>query len=614
MRIWPVSSVAYASTAANEIEENSSGFPLGADYAAAARTKFVRAAVAKPSSLRDSTKQHRLAFAPTPVKRVWSIPVKKITPALLVAALLCSLGVAQQVTIGTGVAVNSGTSYPAPYGNYWGGARHQYIVTAAEMTAAGAVAGYCVDLAFDVVTVGGAPLQNFTLAMGHTAVVPGSSTYAWQSGLTPVYSNALYTPVAGWNTHTFSTPFAWDGVQNVVIESCFNNLSYSANSTFNQTVGSMVTTKLYIADNTPGVCTSALDSALNNTLRPNIRLTFGAPSATDYQVNQANAYMDFDFILATPYAPAIDNKCVGGIVNACANSNGLPADVVVNLAPLVPLSGGGIQLNPGSIVNLDFTAGFMQLFGVFIPLGNAAGVCPILFGAPGGTLSVQMVVIDFAAPGFISLSQACQLNGIPSGSVTLVNADDAVYTVSLASICEPNVNFYGTSYPDISVSTNGLVSPGPAGVFFWVPSTAAAITNPGSFGVWSDWQSNANPFASIVVNGAGLFGGVDVTYTNVPYWGSATTSTFVVGLDAAGPRIDGMTGLGTNPTGTMILVSQGGGLATDAGATAFGIGGGATAAPTDMLYAIGTGSPALAGGANNLWFNFGVLGISWWGF
>ena len=104
--------------------------------------------------------------------------MKNVASVLLVAALLCSFGVAQQVTVGTGVAVNTTTSYPAPYGNYWGGARHQYIITAAELTALGASAGNVVDLAFDVVTVNGAALQNFTLAMGHTAVVPGAVTYA----------------------------------------------------------------------------------------------------------------------------------------------------------------------------------------------------------------------------------------------------------------------------------------------------------------------------------------------------------------------------------------------------------------------------------------------------
>ena len=545
--------------------------------------------------------------------------MKKFTPVLLVAALLCSFGVAQQVTVGTGVAVNTTIAYPAPYGNYWGGARHQYIITAAELTALGASASNVVDLAFDVVTVAGVPLQNFTLAMGHTAVVPGTLTYAWQSGLTSVYSNALYTASVGWNTHTFSTPFAWDGVQNVVIESCFNNLTYTTNCIFNQTVGTTVTTKLYRADGNPGVCTSTLSSSLgagNTMKRPNMRLTFDAPAAPDYQVNQPNAYMDFDFVLATPGSPAVTNKCVGGLVNACANSNSFPADVFLSAAALVPSSAGGVVLNINNVINLDLSAGYGPLVGAFLPMGGASGHCPLLFNAGLGTLSAQMLVLDPTAPGITSLSQACQLNGIAAGSLTLPNADDAIYTVDLAAapLCHGPLSYYGTSHTQLTVSTNGLVSPGPAGVSSYFPSTAAAITNPGSFGIWSDWQSNANPTATIVVNGAGAFGGVDVAFTNVPYWGTAVNSSFVVGLDPVGPRIEGISGLGADPTPTMILVSQGGGLATDAGATPFGIGSGATAAATDMLYAIGTGSPALAGGANNLWFNWFGGGVSWRGF
>ena len=29
-----------------------------------------------------------------------------------------------------------------------------------------------------------------------------------------------YTPVIGWNTHTFSTPFLWDGLSNIIINIC----------------------------------------------------------------------------------------------------------------------------------------------------------------------------------------------------------------------------------------------------------------------------------------------------------------------------------------------------------------------------------------------------------
>ena len=337
-------------------------------------------------------------------------------------------------------------------------------------------------------------------------------------------------------------------------------------------------------------------------------------AAPQWQVNQPGAAVDFDGVLATPFSPAISNKCAGSPVVACANSFGNLADIFLNTAPIVSATGGGIVLGP-NIVNLNLAAGFVQLFGTLAPVS----ICPITFGTPLGTLSAQMVALDFTSPTGLSLSQASQLTGIPSGTITLPNADDTTYIVNVTTgpLCAVGpVAFYGTTYTELTVSTNGLVSPGTVGVAGWIPSAASALANPGSVGIWSDWQSNANPIATIVVTGVGGFGGVDVTYTNVPYWGSPTTSTFNVGIDAWGPRIESISTLGTDPTGTMILLSRGGGVATDPGATAFTLTPNPVlpAAPaTDMIYAIGGGSPALGGGANNIFFTNAFGGYNWQG-
>ncbi|MBU3661225.1 MAG: T9SS type A sorting domain-containing protein [Flavobacteriales bacterium] len=55
-------------------------------------------------------------------------------------------------TIGTGQIQNANTEYPAPYGNYYWGARHQFLFHASELLAAGLTAGPFNNLAFDVVT------------------------------------------------------------------------------------------------------------------------------------------------------------------------------------------------------------------------------------------------------------------------------------------------------------------------------------------------------------------------------------------------------------------------------------------------------------------------------
>jgi hypothetical protein len=542
--------------------------------------------------------------------------MKKFCSLMLACALFASLAQAQVITLGTGTVLNTGTAYPAPYGNYWGGARHQILVTAAELTAAGATAGNIVSLAFDVATVNGPPLQGFGISMGHTTAIPSATVNAnWQTGLTSVFGPVLHTASAGWNTHNFSTPFAWDGVQNVVIETCFNNLSYTTNCIFRQTGTGLRMVKLHRADNSPTVC-AGINNNYTGFNRPNMKIGFGAPPMPDYQVNQAAASMNFDGVLATPGAAAVTTKCAGALVNACADSAGNLAEIFLNVSPLVPTSAGGIGLNQTNVVNLNLAGGFLQLFGAFIPLGAATGTCPIIFPAPAGTLSTQALSIDATSAIGISLSQACQLNGVAASTLTLPNADDALYLVNTnaAPLCNTTgLNYYGTSYTNFVVSTNGIVFPGTTGNNGWVPSAANALLYPGLFGVWSDFQSNANPAASIVVSNA-TSGGFDVSFTNVPYWGTTNNSTFKVGLDPSGPRLEGLLGLGTDPTPTGLFVSKGVGSATDPGATAFAIGTGTTAVATDMLYAVGTGTPTLASGANNLLFTFnGTGGVDWLG-
>ncbi len=459
--------------------------------------------------------------------------------------------------------------------------------------------------------------------MGHTAVVPGAATFAWQTGLTSVFGPVTHTATAGWNLHTFNFPFAWNGVQNIVVETCFNNLTYTTNCQMNSSFyPGLVQTKLYRNDNMPTVCTSALDTplGLNANWRPDMKLTFaaGGTPIPDYQVNQAAAWMDFDFVLASPGAAAVTTKCAGGQVSACANSMGHPADVFLNLAPVAPSSAGGVVLNSGNVVNLSLAAGLVRLFGALMPLGGASGSCPVLFSAPSGTLSAQMVSVDPTSAIGISLSQACQLTSVLSGAIPLPTADDSTYLVNLtaAPLCfAMGVPFYGALYTQLVVSTNGLVFPGAVGNNSWTPSTAAAMAQPGCVGIWADWQSNANPAASIVVSSNNLTGSIDVACTNVPYWGTAVTSTFNIGLDNFGPRVEGISGLGTYAASTGIMLSMGGGLATDPGPTTFSVGTGFTATPTSMLYNIGAGSPALGGGANNIWFTPALVGgYIWQGF
>jgi hypothetical protein len=54
------------------------------------------------------------------------------------------------IAVGDGTIINGNTEYPAPYGNWYWGARHQFLFLASELQAAGISAGPITSLGFDV--------------------------------------------------------------------------------------------------------------------------------------------------------------------------------------------------------------------------------------------------------------------------------------------------------------------------------------------------------------------------------------------------------------------------------------------------------------------------------
>ncbi len=191
---------------------------------------------------------------------------------LAMFGMLVNISAQTVITIGTGTTQNTTYSYPCPYGQYWTGVKEQFLIPASEILSAGGGAGNITSLAFDVVSPAGQALVNLEIKIGTTSSTALSN---WETGLTTVYSNSSYATVSGWNTHTFSVPFTWNGSSNIVIETCFDNYSggsnYTTNAVMNQSSTSYVSTLDYHSDG-GGVCTTG-GSATTYLQRPNMRLT-----------------------------------------------------------------------------------------------------------------------------------------------------------------------------------------------------------------------------------------------------------------------------------------------------------------------------------------------------
>lgn len=126
------------------------------------------------------------------------------------------------VILGTGTSVNT-TTQNAPI-NISDRSNHgQSVYTAAELNAAGVVGPVMITgLGYYVVS---APLYNlldFVIRVKHTTAGDASNWHT-ADGLVTVYSNPAYMPTAGgYDMLAFSTPFEWNGIDNILIDSSFN--------------------------------------------------------------------------------------------------------------------------------------------------------------------------------------------------------------------------------------------------------------------------------------------------------------------------------------------------------------------------------------------------------
>lgn len=91
------------------------------------------------------------------------------------------------------------------------------------------------------------------------------------SGFVAVSTSYDFTPVTGWNTHHFANPFYWDGVSNLLINTCsYNSAQYTSNSSFRQSATSFFSTLMHFIDGSDASCSTAYGTRVKQ--RPNMRL------------------------------------------------------------------------------------------------------------------------------------------------------------------------------------------------------------------------------------------------------------------------------------------------------------------------------------------------------
>lgn len=188
--------------------------------------------------------------------------------------------------IGTGTTVNSSTSYPAIYSNWYKNARHQILYRASELIAAGIQAGKISSIAFNIATINGTTTYpNFTIKMKCTSVNDLTSSAFDNTGLVQVYNASSINITTGWNTYTFSNAYEWDGVSNILIDVCSDLTSvYTNNSSSPYTTTTFTSVRYFNSDVTVACMTSNTGNTSLN--RPNIKFeNCGASSPSSYTID-----------------------------------------------------------------------------------------------------------------------------------------------------------------------------------------------------------------------------------------------------------------------------------------------------------------------------------------
>ena len=118
--------------------------------------------------------------------------------------------------------INSSATSPFQSGDRR--AKNQYLITASELTTAGLVGGRQITaLAWNVISKSStAAFTGFTISIGHTNSADLSAGFVSPT-FTQVYSANYTVPATGWQTITFATPFTWDGINNLLVQTCFDN-------------------------------------------------------------------------------------------------------------------------------------------------------------------------------------------------------------------------------------------------------------------------------------------------------------------------------------------------------------------------------------------------------
>jgi trimeric autotransporter adhesin len=239
------------------------------------------------------------------------------------------------ITLGSGTAANTSTTFPCPLQDTFLGAKTQYLFRVGELKAQGMDSGTINSIAFAVTRLNShfGTVEGLSIKMGTTtANVLGTTT--WVGNLKTVFTPKDYTVSVGRNVFVLDTTFDWDGLTNLVVEVC--NGSQIGTTTSNPS----------ILHHTPGFAASRTFAATNFTVGSQCNFTGTTAVAIQNPNLRPITYFNWtpkDFCLGVPV-----------VGNITANATLLCPSIELNLTAT---GGTFLQLIEYQWQKFDFATG-----------------------------------------------------------------------------------------------------------------------------------------------------------------------------------------------------------------------------------------------------------------
>ena len=285
------------------------------------------------------------------VTTLYANPAGESAPSITVNA---TPSVVTSVIIGTGTTV-TGTTVASPINVYWESLHGQSVYTAAELTAAGMTGPVNItQLGFYVNTSPSLTIPNFIVRMKHTTA---TNVASWQTatGMQTVYTAATYMPAAGgYDMLTLTTPFAWNGIDNIVVDTAFGVLtSYTSTGTVQYTSTTSGYRYLQVDDIDQ---TNIFTGGQTSVYRPNIKLVF-APQQTGPSISASPASVTASAVTGNTTTGSVTISNSG---NAALTWSSALANVVSPQWVTYSPSSGSIAAGSNVTINFNFnTAGLL---------------------------------------------------------------------------------------------------------------------------------------------------------------------------------------------------------------------------------------------------------------